>query len=79
LLPGSRVQRPDVPGNWLTNILTLFAQVQQQDSLVASLVVGTQANGKDAAAASASLRSVHQIIGALLARLNNLEVGSQRK
>ena len=79
LLPGSRVQRPDVPGNWRTNILTLFAQVHQQDSLVASLVVGTQANGKDAAAASASLRSVHQVIGALLARLNNLEVGSQRK
>jgi hypothetical protein len=79
LLPGSRVQRPVVPGNWRTNILTLFAQVQQQDSLVASLVVGTQANGQDAAAASASLRSVHQIIGALLAGLDNLEVGSQRK
>jgi hypothetical protein len=79
LLPGSRVQRPDVPGNWRTNILTLFARVQQQDSLVASLVVGTQANGQDAVAASASLRSIHQIIGALLAGLNNLEVGSQRK
>ena len=79
LLPGSRTQKPEVHGDWRTGILALFAQVQQQDSLVASLVVGTQANGQDAAAASASLRSVHQIIGALLAGLDNLEVGSQRK
>jgi hypothetical protein len=79
LVPGSRAQKPDVPDNWRTSILALFAQVQQQDSLVASLVVGTQANGQDAAAASASLRSVHQMIGALLAGLNNSEVGRQRK
>ena len=63
LLPGSRTQKPDVPGDWRTGILALFARVQQQDSLVASLVVGTQANGQDAAAASESLRSVHQAIG----------------
>ena len=68
-----------MPGNWRTSILALFAQVQQQDSLVASLVVGTQANGQDAAAASGSFRSVHQAIDALLAGLDNLEVGSQRK
>jgi hypothetical protein len=79
LLPGSRAQKPDVPGDWRTGILALFAQVQQQDSLVASLVAGTQANGQDAAAASGSLRSVHQAIDALLAGLDNLEVGSQRK
>lgn len=79
LLPGSRAQKPDVPGNWRTGILALFAQVQQQDSLVASLVAGTQANGQDAAAASASLRSVHQTIAALLAALDNVEVGSQCK
>jgi hypothetical protein len=79
LLPSSRAPKPDVPGNWRTSILTLFAQVQQQDSLVASLVAGTQANGQDAAAASASLRSAHQTIGVLLAGLNNLEVGNQRK
>jgi hypothetical protein len=79
LLPDSRAQRTDLPGNWRTSILALFAQVQQQDSLVASLVAGTQANGQDAAAASGSLRSVHQAIAALLAELNNLDVGSQRK
>jgi hypothetical protein len=79
LLPGSRAQKPDLPGNWRTSILALFSQVQQQDSLVASLVAGTQANGLDAAAASGSLRSVHQAIDALLAGLDNLEVGSQRK
>ena len=75
LLPSSRAQKPDVPGDWRTGMLALFAQVQQQDSLVASLVAGTQANGQDAAAASGSLRSVHQAIDALLARLNNLDVG----
>jgi hypothetical protein len=79
LLRGSRVQKPDLPENWRTGILALFAQVQQQDSLVASLVAGTQANGQDAAAASGSLRSVHQAIGALLAGLNHSEAGSQRK
>jgi hypothetical protein len=79
LLPGSRVQKAEVPGNWRAGILALFAQVQQQDSLVPSLVAGTQANGQDTPAASGSLRSVHQSIGALLAGLNNMEVGSQRK
>jgi hypothetical protein len=79
LLPSSRAQKPDVPGTWRTSILALFSQVQQQDSLVASLVAGTQANGQDAAAASGSLRSIHQAIDALLAGLDNLEVGSQRK
>jgi hypothetical protein len=79
LLPDSRAQKPEVPGNWRTSIPALFAQVQQQDSLVASLVAGTQANGQDAAAASRSLRSVHQAIDALLAGLDNLEVGKQRK
>jgi hypothetical protein len=79
LLPSSRAQKPEVPGDWRARILALFAQVQQQDSLVASLVAGTQANGQDAAAASGSLRSVHQAIDALLEGLDNLEVGSQRK
>jgi hypothetical protein len=79
LLPGSRAQKPDVLGDWRNSILALFAQVQQQDSLVASLIAGTQANGQDAAAASGGLRSVHQAIDALLAGLDNLEVGSQLK
>jgi hypothetical protein len=83
LLPDSRAQKPDVPGDWRAGILALFAAVQQQDSLIASLVAGSvsgnQANGQDAAAASGSLRSVHQTISALLAGLNNMEAGSQRK
>jgi hypothetical protein len=79
LLPGSRAQEPEVPGNWRTSILALFAQVQQQDSLVASLVVGAQANGQDAAAAFRSFRSTHEAIGTLLGGLNNLEVGRERK
>jgi hypothetical protein len=79
LLPGLRAQKPDVLADWRASILALFAQVQQQDSLVASLVAGTQANGQDAAAASGSLRLVHQAIGAVLAELNNSGVGSQRK
>jgi hypothetical protein len=79
LLPSSRAQKLDVPGNWRTSILALFAQVQQQDSLVARLVPGTQANGQDAAAASESFRSAHQAIGALLGGLNNLEVGHARR
>jgi hypothetical protein len=79
LLPNSGAQKPDVPETWRNSILVLFARVQQQDSLVASLVAGTQANGRDAVAASESLRSVHQAIGAVLGGLNNSEVGRQRK
>jgi hypothetical protein len=79
LLPGSRAQRTALAGNWRTSILALFAQVQQQDSLVASLVAGTQANGQDVAVASEKLRSTHEAIGGLLGGLNNLEVGSEKK
>jgi hypothetical protein len=79
LLPSSREQKPDVPGNWRTGILALFARVQQQDSLVASLVAGAQANGKDAAVASGSFRSSYEAIGALLRGLNNLEVGREKR
>ena len=79
LLPSSSAQHPDVPGSWRASILALFAQVQRQDSLVASLIVGTQANERDTAAASASLRSAHEAIGALLTGLNNLEVDREKK
>jgi hypothetical protein len=79
LLPSSSAQHPDVPGSWRASILALFAQVQRQDSLVASLIVGTQANGRDTAAASASLRSAHEAIGALLTGLNNLGVNREKK
>jgi hypothetical protein len=79
LLPSSRAQKPDVPGSWRASILALFAQVQKQDSLVANLVAGAQANGQDAAAASKSFRFAHEAIVALLGGLNNLEVGHERK
>jgi len=79
LLPSSSAQHPEVPGSWRASILALFAQVQRQDSLVVSLIVGTQANGIGTAAASASLRSAHEAIGALLTGLNNLEVDREKK
>jgi hypothetical protein len=79
LLPSSPAQHPDVPGSWRATILALFAQVQKQDSLVASLVVGAQTNGQDVAAASANFRSAHEAIGALLGGLNSLEVGHERR
>jgi len=79
LLPSSLAQHSDVAGNWRASILSLFAQVQKQDSLVASLVAGAQANGQDAAAASESFRSTHESIDALLGVLKNLEVGHERR
>jgi hypothetical protein len=79
LLPDSLAQKPDVPGNWRGGVLVLFAQVQQQDSLIASLVAGTQPDGKDAAVVSESFRSAHEAIGALLGGLDNLEAGRERR
>jgi hypothetical protein len=79
LLPSSPAQKPEPPGNWRAGILALFARVQQQDSLIASLVAGTQPNGRGAAAASEGFRSTHEEIRALLGELNNLEVGSEKK
>jgi hypothetical protein len=79
LLPSSRAQKPEAPGNWRAGILALFARVQQQDSLIASLVAGTQPNGRDAAAASEGFRSTQEEIRALLGELNNLEFGSEKK
>ncbi len=77
--PSSSAQHPDVPGSWRASILALFAEVQRQDSLVASLIVGTQANGRDTAAASASLQSAHEAIGALLTGLNSLGGDREKK
>jgi hypothetical protein len=79
LLPISPALHPDVPGSWRARVLALFAQVQKQDSLVASLVVAAQTNDKDGPAASDSFRSTHEAIGALLSGLNNVEVGRERK
>ncbi len=79
LLPSSPALHPDVPGTWRARVLALFAKVQKQDSLVASLVVAAQTNDKDGPAASDSFRSTHEAIGALLSGLNNVEVGRERK
>ena len=78
-LPDSHGQKPDVPKDWRAGLLALFAQVRTQDSLVASLVAGTLANGQDIATASESFRSSHQAIGALLVEFSHLEVGSEKK
>jgi hypothetical protein len=72
LLPQSKVAPPGTAANWRTGILSLFAAVQQQDRLVANLVVGSGGDGKDAAAASTELTSRHQAINALLRDLKDL-------
>jgi hypothetical protein len=69
LLPTSAVRNPNANEDWRTTIATLFNGVQQQDSLVASLVAGTQANGQDVQAASQNLRNVNRAIQVLLERL----------
>jgi hypothetical protein len=79
LLPNSRTQHSALPGSWRANILALFANVKQQDSLVARLVAGTQPDGRDPVAAFETFRSTHEAIGALLGGLNNLEVGEDRR
>jgi hypothetical protein len=66
LLPRSHSRKTEVPADWRTFALALFAQVQRQDSLVASLIAGTRSNGQDARAASESFRSAHETVAALL-------------
>jgi len=69
LLPISPVRDPDANENWRAAIAALFNNVQQQDSLVAALVVGTQAIGPDVRGASQNLRNVNHAIHVLLERL----------
>jgi hypothetical protein len=69
LLPASQVRDTDPTGSWRAAIVGLFNAVQQQDSLVAALIVGTQANGLDARSASQNLRTVNHTIHALLGGL----------
>jgi len=66
LLPTSSMREPDEPGSWRESILTLFTQVQQEDSLVAALVAGTRTDGQDAADAAQRLRSANRAIQVLL-------------
>ncbi len=66
LLPSSTASSASAPTSWRTGVLSLFSQIQQQDDLVTSLVVGTQTGAQDLASASARLRSIHQNIPFLL-------------
>jgi hypothetical protein len=72
LLPVSDPDSAVLPSNWRGRILALFNAVQQQDRLVARLVVSSQTDGQNLATASAEFRSVRQAINALLAGLQDL-------
>ena len=72
LLPASDEVPPVLPSNWRSRILALFNAVQQQDRLVARLVVGSQTDGQSIATASAEFGSAHQAIQLLLAGLRDL-------
>jgi len=71
LLPKSSGSDPDAAGNWRAAIAMLFSDVQQQDSLVAALIVGAQADRQDAREASRNLRNVNHAIHILLERLSD--------
>lgn len=78
LLPVSNALTPAIPSTWRGRILSLFIAVQQQDRLVASLVVGTQTapaaqtNERNVATAAATLRSAHQQVDALVDSLKDI-------
>jgi hypothetical protein len=72
LLPASNSATTAIPSNWQARLLSLFTAVQQQDRLVASLVVGSQSDVQNIATASADLRSAHQAINVLLGGLKDL-------
>jgi hypothetical protein len=72
MLPVTDPDSTALPSNWRGRILALFNTVQQQDRLVARLVVSSQTYGQNLATASAEFRSVRQAINALLAGLQDL-------
>ena len=57
---------------WRDAIRALFAQVREQDSLVAALIVGSQTARIDARTASARVKSLHESIQNLLANAQTL-------
>jgi hypothetical protein len=71
LLPAPDGVPPVLPSNWRTRIIALFNAVQQQDRIVARLVVGSQTNGQNIATASAEFGSTYQSIRSLLAGLKD--------
>ena len=68
LLPASNTGEAAMATNWRDRILSLFAAVQKQDRLVASLIVNSQAVDQSIATVSEQFRSEHQRIVALLNR-----------
>jgi hypothetical protein len=71
LLPASSAAEPIRPSGWRAGILALFAAVQQQDHLVASLVAVSHSNRPDRATSSDDLRSTHRAIALLLTGLKD--------
>jgi hypothetical protein len=64
LLPASQLSPIKTPGGWSPGVAALFDLIQQQDSLVAAMVAGTQ-NSYTLAAASGRLRAGHEAIARL--------------
>ncbi len=80
LLPaGSAPGSPAIAAPWRARISALFATVQQQDRLVASLVAGTQINGQNIATASTNLRAARVTIHTLLEGLKDLNVATMAR
>lgn len=78
LLPPSPPHRAERPADWHSGILSLFDLVQQQDSLVAALVAGTQ-NSWSTAGASDRFVFVHESVARLAAELRFPEAGTAVK
>ena len=72
MLPVSDPDSTALPSNWRGRILALFNALQQQDRLVARLVLSSQTDGQNLATASAEFRSVREAMNALLAGLQDL-------
>ena len=72
LFPGSTDAPLPVPVDLRSGIISLFRQVQEQDSLVAKLVARTPAGGDDLATASRKLRASHRAVQMLTTRLRDL-------
>jgi hypothetical protein len=68
LLPASPPSRTEIPAGWRPGIASLFDFVQQQDSLIAAMVAGTQ-NNYSLAAASSRLHAAHEAIARLAGEL----------
>ena len=68
LLPASPPSRTEIPAGWRPGVASLFDLVQQQDSLIAAMVAGTQ-NNYSLAAASSPLHAAHEAIAHLAGEL----------